>query len=264
MTARPSAPPSSATTGSNEVARGSPAIDVRPDVRQVGEHEVERLRRVLRQEVGLGEGDPVRHGVADRVLPGEPERIGRDVDREDLDGLERSQPPQARPPARPRSRRCPCRRPRSGSGGAPTGRGDRPEPAHDLGLGELHETLRLRPRDQGPGVRLEREPIELLDPAQVGDRLPRRPAREVRPIAARRIRSHRCLRVGQHDRPPDADRVPEEHLRIEPRRLGPGRGQQVRALAQQRPGRLDRRAPDRSRPVRRQCHRRRVGRPGRP
>ena len=59
-----------------------------PDVRQVGEDEVERRVGIGRQQVGLGERDPVRDRVADRVLAGEVERVGRDVDGQDLDRVE--------------------------------------------------------------------------------------------------------------------------------------------------------------------------------
>ena len=68
-------------------------------------------------------------------------------------------------------------------------------------------------------IRLEREPVELLEPAQVRDRLAGGAALEIGPVASRRVRPDRRLGVREHGRPADPDRVPKEQLGIEPWRL---------------------------------------------
>ena len=56
--------------------------------------------------------------------------------------------------------------------------GIRDQSRRDRSLGELHEELRLRTRDEGAPIDAECEAIELLDAAEVGDRLAGRPALE--------------------------------------------------------------------------------------
>ena len=64
-----------------------------PDVRQVREHDVERLRpRVGRQQVARLEREAVADPVGDRVLPGQVERVGRHVDGGDRDVVGRHAP----------------------------------------------------------------------------------------------------------------------------------------------------------------------------
>ena len=191
---------------------------VAPDVRQVGQDEVERRRRARRQQVRLDERGPGPRRHA-RPRSRGPARAHRARCRSPG-----SRPPRARaapqraPPARPRSRHSPSRRPRSGAA-APRRPRAAPQPPHDLGLGELDEPLGLGPRDQRPRVDLERQAVELLEAAQVGDRLAGRPSLEVRPVAARGIGPDRRLGMGEHDRPPDTDRMPEQQLGVQPRRL---------------------------------------------
>ena len=87
-------------------------------------------------------------------------------------------------------------------------------------------------------IDLEGEPVELLEPAQVGDRLAGRAALDVRAVAAGRVGADRRLGMGEDDRSPDTDRVAEQQLGVEPRRLGAGRGEPVGPLAQERAGGL--------------------------
>ena len=67
---------------------------VAADVRQVGEDQVVRVDDDRREEVGLEEAEAIGRRVTDRVLAGEVERLGRDVDGE-----------HGRPRPRPRRRR---------------------------------------------------------------------------------------------------------------------------------------------------------------
>ena len=126
-----------------------PGDHIRPDVRQVGEDEVERRDR--RPAAG---SRPRRTHPSATAWPtafsrASPSASARDVGREDLDRLERAAGaettarataiaplpgPDVHDPERRRRRRA----------------GRRSEPAHDLGLGQLDEPLRLRPRDERP------------------------------------------------------------------------------------------------------------------
>ena len=83
MTSSPSGPPSRASDGLERRRDRQARDDVAPDVGQVGEDQVVRIDHDRRQEVGLEEREAVGGRVTDRVLAGEVERLGRDVDRED-------------------------------------------------------------------------------------------------------------------------------------------------------------------------------------
>ena len=137
-------------------------------------------------------------------------------------------------------------------------------PKQWAGFGKLHEPFRLGTRDERPGVHLERQAVELLEAAQVGDGLALGAPRQVSPVAPQRIRADRRLGMGQHDRPTDTDRVPQQQLGVEPRRLRARGPQTVGALRQQRAGRVARRAAGASGPVSRRRRSPRAGRPGRP
>ena len=129
---------------------------------------------------------------------------------------------------------------------------------------ELDQSLRLGSRDQRPGVDLEREPVELLEPTQICDGLAGGAALDVGAVSNCGVEADRRLGVRQNDRPPDADGVPQQELRVEPWRLGPGCLETLRALLEERSGALDGDLRGGSRPVRRRRQRRRVDRPGRP
>ena len=94
MTASPSGPPSSASTGSNDVARGSVAIASVRTYGRFASTTSNGLRSPSGSRSASAKRDPVRDRVPDRVLARQPERVRRDVDREDLDRLERPKPPQ--------------------------------------------------------------------------------------------------------------------------------------------------------------------------
>ena len=94
MTASPSAPPSSATTGSNDVARGSVAITSGRTYGRLARTRSNGPASPSGQQVGLRERDPVGDRMTDGVLAGQPERVRGDVDRQDLDRLERPEPPE--------------------------------------------------------------------------------------------------------------------------------------------------------------------------
>ena len=64
--------------------------------------------------------------------------------------------------------------------------------------------------------------MELLEPADVGDRLAGRAPLEGRPVARRGVVADRRIRVRSDDRPIDAERVAEQELGVEPRRLRAG------------------------------------------
>ena len=78
----------------------------------------------------------------------------------------------------------------------PGGRGAASNRRDDLRLGQLDDPLRLGSRDQGAGVRGEREPVELLEAADVGDRLALLAPGEVRLVGGRRGLADRRLGVG--------------------------------------------------------------------
>ncbi len=209
-----------------------------PDVRQVGEDDVE-ASGIGRQQVGLGERDPVRDRVPDRVLPGEPQRVRRDVDGQDPDGVESLDPPQAHGQ-------------RHGDGAAPRAHVDdlevaapgrpraRGQPPQNLVPRQVDEALRLGSRDQRACVDLEGEPVELLDPAQVGHGLAGRPPLEIGAIPPGRIGSDRRLGMRDDGRPARPDRLAEQKFGVEARCLGPGRGKAIGTFPEQLPGRLDR------------------------
>ena len=113
--------------------------------------------------------------MADRVLAGQVERIGGDVDGEDLDRLAGARRPQSATASATATAPLPVPTSTIRSGTA-AGRARRAQPAHDLGLGELDEPLRLGPRDERPRVDAEGQPVELLEAADVGDRLAGSPA----------------------------------------------------------------------------------------
>ena len=167
MSPSPSAPPSRATSGSNDAATGSVGTTSRPDVGQVREEHVERRGDDGRQEVGDGEPHHVGDAVANRVLLASSSASSENVSGDDRDvGLPR-RASAARRPATPRSCRRPCRRrrPERRRPGRPR---RRRQPRDDLLQGEVDEGLRLGPRDQGAGVDREGQPVELLEPADVG------------------------------------------------------------------------------------------------
>ena len=91
MTSRPSSPPSSAITGSNDAAIGQGRHDIVSDVREVGQDQVERTarrHRGVRQQVGSHELDRLADRMRDRVLAGEVEGVIGDVGRDQVDGVE--------------------------------------------------------------------------------------------------------------------------------------------------------------------------------
>ena len=116
-----------------------------------------------RQQVGLDEAQPVGDPVADRVLAGELERLGRDVGRDDLDVAERLALAQ-----RGRERDGDRATARADIGDPDGLRADRPrsqgETIHHLAFGELDDELGLRPRDEARGIGREGQPVELLEP----------------------------------------------------------------------------------------------------
>ena len=207
------------------------------DVRQVGEHDLEGMTPAgSRSAIRTGSGPPPR----DRRRSRPPARAPRTRCRSRGCRPHRVRADAgARPPGRPRSRhslshvRDPQRRPvRRTCNGA--------QSAHDLGLCQLDEPLRLRPRDQRPAVHLEREPVELLEPTQVGDRLAGSAALDVGSIPACGVCADRRLGMRQHDRSTDTDRMAQQQLGVEPRRLGAGVRETVGSLTEERSGRLAR------------------------
>ena len=136
------------------------------------------------------------------------------------------------------------------TGSASSGAARRGEAAHRLGDDGLDEPLRLGPRDQRPSVDREGDPVELLDPADVGDRLAGQPPRQRVLEPCRRLRPDRRVGMGEDRRPVDADRERRAAAR---RRAGPSRSRSA-AAARRRSraaprtwprGRSDRRAAGR-------------------
>ena len=153
MTASPSGPPSSASTGSNDVARGSVAMT---SVRTYGRFASTTSNGTVStsppgSRSASANRDAIRDRVPDGVLARQTERIGRDVGGEDVDRLERPSASAAPPPARPRSRHSRSPRPRPGAAACPQVAPTDAEPAHDLGLGQLDQSLGLGARDRAPG-----------------------------------------------------------------------------------------------------------------
>ena len=155
--------------------------------------------------------------MSHRVLAGEIERLGRDIDREDRDFAIRASVPEGhgqrdgdRPAARPDVD--------DRSGGDPAGRAADRESTHDLGLREVHETFRLGSRDEGARIDAEGEPVELLDAPDVGHRLPARdPTLQVGPEPRLVVRAHWRIGVREDDRAVHPDHVPQQQFRIKPR-----------------------------------------------
>ncbi len=217
-TSRPSGPPSRAMIGLERGGDGQAGNRVAPDVRQVREDDVDRAAVVgrRRQQVGLDERDDVGDGVTDGILAGEPERGGRGVRRQErhvrrevdlpppqLDGERDDDRSAAGPHVGDANR----------SGVAATS--GRAEPGHDRTSARLDDAFRLRPRNERAAVRRERQPEELLDPADVGHRLPRRPPGEGFLEPPRGLVPDRQLRVGEQDRPFGPDGVSEQDLGVE-------------------------------------------------
>ena len=111
------------------------------------------------------------------------------------------------------------------SGGVPGGPRGAGQPAADLAEREIDEHLRLRPRDQGPGVRRERDAVELLDAADVGDRLAGLPAQQRLGEAGCRLGPDGLLRVGDQGSPVHPQGVGQQQLRVQARALGAARAQ---------------------------------------
>ena len=137
----------------------------------------------------------------------------------------------------------------------PGGRALEAEPAHDLVLRELDEALRLGPRDQRPRVDLEGEPVELLEPADVGDRLAGRAPLEIGPIAPRGVGPDRRLGMRDDGRPAGPDRLARAAARHRAAASRTRPRQPIGTLAEERPGRLDREPARRTRHVRRRRRR---------
>ena len=98
------------------------------------------------------------------------------------------------------------------------------------------EALRLGARDERPAVGREGQPEELLDAPDVGHRLARATAGETASSNARRCAvPDGQLRMGKDGRPVGPDRVGQEHLRVEPRRLRTGLAQARDRARQQIP-----------------------------
>ena len=79
--------------------------------------------------------------------------------------------------------------------------------------------------------------VELLDAADVGDRLAQFPPVDQGQVLRLRVGPDRRVAVRDDRRPVDADRVREQQLGIQPRRLGAGRAQALDAGLHQRAGR---------------------------
>ena len=172
--------------------------------------------------------------MPDGVLAREIEGVGRHVDGRDRD-LVRGHAPGAqangqgdRDGATPRSdvddaqglgrsRPGPCR-----------------EPGHDLRQHEVDDVLGLGSRDERPLVDGQRDAVELLDPADVGDRLPVGATGKRRPERRLGVGPDGRLTVRHDGRPFDADRVRQQQLGIESRRFEAGRSKAVDPLVEQR------------------------------
>ena len=234
ITASPSGPPSSATTGSNEVAIGKSSERIGADVGQVREDEVVRVDDHRWQQIGLEERELVGDGLADGVLTGELEGVGRTVrgDHGDLGGRPSSSDRHDQGDGDGAGTRADIEDP---DRWRPDRAGRRRETPHHLGLCQLHQALGLRPRDERSRVDREGEPVELLESPDVGDRLARGTPCQARPVGRLSVRSHRRVGV-RHDRGPiHADGMSEQQLGIETRGLGAAGLETLDPLAQQFP-----------------------------
>lgn len=102
-----------------------------------------------------------------------------------------------------------------------------------LGHGKLDQSLGLGSRDQHAPVDGECQPVELLDPPDVGNRLTGLPALDAGPVACGGVPPDHHLGMSQEDRPGDANRVAEEDLGVEPSRLRAGRSQALDPFPQE-------------------------------
>jgi hypothetical protein len=106
--------------------------------------------------------------------------------------------------------------------------------------------LRLRSGDERPLVHGQGDAVELLDAADVGDRLTGRATVEGRPEGHLGIDTDRCVAV-RHDRGAlHPDRVREQQLRVQPRRLEPQPAKTLDTLVEERTGRGHRGGPIRA------------------
>ena len=188
MTSRPSGPPSSADRGSNDAAIGSPAI---ASVRTYGRF----ATTTSSGAPSSGRTGGSRSASTKRIAVGRPRDRPRSRGRGRArpgDSVGREDRARRGPSSRAGSRSADGERDRDRpAAGADVGDPDRiAAPARagaglagrsasrriDLGDRRVDERLRLRPRDQRPRVDREGEPVELLDPADVGDRLAGRAA----------------------------------------------------------------------------------------
>ena len=173
---------------------------VRLDVRRVRDDEVVRATRQTCPQVVLEQLD--RQPGPRRVLAGQRERIGRDVDRGHAG---------VRMLVRDRER----------DRTAPRADVEHPRSLEPMQMGEraLDDDLRLRSRDQRPRVGGQRQPAEPPLAEDVGDRLPPRAARHELAIPIELACLERPVEVGVQLDPLPPERVSEQQLRVESRRL---------------------------------------------
>jgi hypothetical protein len=95
----------------------------------------------------------------------------------------------------------------------------------DLREGEAHEQLGLGSRDQRPGIHGEGDPVELLEAAEIRDRLACRAAADVIVEPRRGLRADACLRVGEQGGPLDVQRVRQQQLSVQAGALRPARAE---------------------------------------
>jgi hypothetical protein len=100
--------------------------------------------------------------------------------------------------------------------------------ARDKVACRVDEKLRLGSWDEDPRIDAETQPVELLEPAQVRDRLAAAsPVDEVLEQRGLRGGEH-TFGVGEQGFLPHAEHVRQQHVGIERRRPGVGRGPQAR------------------------------------
>ena len=198
MTASPSAPPSSASLGSNVVLTGRPASASSSEVLTYGRFARTRSHGRDRAAGGSRSADsnairsPTPWTTAfSRARSRASVEMSTALISTSVGGTRRARRATA---SATRSRRCRSRRRRRGA--ARPGR--RPGQAgHDLGDRPVDEELGLGPRDERPRVHRQRDPVELLDAADVGDRLAQFPPVDEGQVAATPRRPRPARRRGR-------------------------------------------------------------------
>ena len=214
-----------------------PGDGVAADVRQVRDDDVVRIDDDRRQEVRLEEREAVGDRVTDRVLAGEVQRLGRDVDGDGRHLAGRRRRRRSATSSAMAIAPLPVPTSTIRIGGEPTGRAA--AASRRITSASASSTSRSVSGRGMSARRVDREgqAVELLDPPDVRDGLAGRAPVEGRPVGRLGVGADRRVGVREDRGPVDPDGMPEQELGVEARRLRTGGGEPLDPVAQQRPDR---------------------------